>query len=93
MSYLLAPSVATGAGVFAINLYNKNLSPIYNKKFKEEENMKDLKFFCATIFKGNIYGFFWPFALFGIITDIYSNNKNFQNHFITFSKHGGYENN
>ena len=90
---LLTPGVLMGTSVGIVNMYNKNLSPIFDKNNEENDSLKNTKFFGGCIIKGCIYGSFYPFAAFGLMSDIFSNNKkDFEKHFVLFSKYGSYSN-
>lgn len=78
-------------GIGFLNLINYNQSPLYlNRQRRENKNLLTLKFLGGLMVKSYIYGVFWPFATFGMVSDIFANRNDFERHFILFSKYGNY---
>lgn len=77
------PGLAMGIGIGAINLYNFKRSPIYRS---DGEN--NLKIGTGIFIKSGIYSTFWPFATFGVISDVYKSKDRFDRHFVPFSIYG-----
>ena len=88
----MSVNVVFGVGIGLLNLINYNQSPLYlHRQEGENKNLLTLKFVGGLIVKSYIYGLFWPFATFGMVSHIFSNHPDFQTHFILFSKYGNYK--
>ena len=75
------PGIVMSGGICFLNMRNVKRSPQYT----EPQNATDtVRFAALSIVKGSIYGFFWPFALAGIVIDL-PNKKAFDRHFVPFS--------
>jgi len=79
----MAPGPALGTAIAAINIYNHRRSPIYRA-----DGSNDLRIALGIGLKAVVYSTFWPFATYGIASDIYGNKKQYERHFVPFSVHG-----
>lgn len=85
----LTPGFLMGGTVGVANLMNWNQSPLY--KYQEEHGYRSslkLRAFFGLGLKSWVYGTFWPFACFGIVSDIFDASNSFDSHFVLFSKYG-----
>lgn len=79
--FITNPEFIFGSSIVLINIYNIKCKA--NRGF-----WNDSRYVTASIFKGCIYGSFWPFSAMVIGINAFHGENEFKKHFIPFSRYG-----